>query len=995
MMQEPYDMNSMYNIFRATFLCVGLALGLSLSACSKSNDDGGGNTSSSSSSIGIANNPEYVDFKATETSRDLKVVGGGVWRVKEKLDVDWLSVSRQGSSVRVTLQPNEGEDTRSAVIVLSNETSSKEVTIRQLGALPQILVSNSIMTIGAVGGSLDIIITTNVDDFEVKLPEWIENKSNQARATMRDVSHSYTVKPNKSDEVRSFNVEIIEKKTNASREAVKALIAVTQQGLSAYSSQSADKIIGDTKLTIRSGTASSEHATEPITKAFDGNYSTIYHSNWNNKNVPNYFPITLTFTLSEPSNIDYMLYYPRQDGYNGHFKEVDIEYSTDGNTYHKLTTKDFKGVSHPSRVDFTSVRNEKIKAVRLVVKSGHGDDQGFASAAEIEFYQKNSEGFVPSTLFADDICSKLRTGITEQDITSCRDEFFRNLAFFMYQNKYDTEFRVHTIKAYPNPYKHLESNKMQYAYSMLDNPTGIAVETNETLVVIVGDTHGHDGLTLRVIDYYQGGTGDGIWNAKNYSLQQGINKVKMTSKGLAYIIYTKETINEADAAQPIKVHIASGTVNGYFDTQNPNHNNRWQELLNKAKHPYFDLVGLKSHIAFPTQIFKENTPDGKALADEYDKIVHAEQELHGLVRYGRTFKNRMLLCPTYTKGAFMYATHEHTAYSPNTLKDLASLNQLRNGVWGPAHEIGHMHQTVPAVLWQGLTECTVNIPSAYVQTVIMKKECRLQVENMGENNVYTNHNRYTYAFTNIIAKKVAHGEDGDVFRKLVPFWQLQLYFGKVKGNSPDQMMDKDGFYPRLYEYCRNNAAPQREGKKGEEKVFNGANQLEFVYIASKVANYNLLDFFDKWGFLRPINREIEDYDKEWLTITESQIQDLRRRVEALNLPRLGNIPLEYITDRNSHLFTAPQAIIPGTAKRTNNIIRTQGWQNVVAYEVLDANNNIVFITDGVYTNGTSYEPDGYINLSIPGGTTWKNGYKIKAVAANGDRVDVTLSSSTN
>lgn len=978
------------NVLRAAVWATSLVLGLSLPACSKS-AEGDGDTPSTPTSIGLANNPEYVDFKASETTRELKVVGGGSnWRVKEKLDVDWLTVTRQGSAVKVTLLPNEGEETRSAVVVLTNESSNREVTIRQLGALPQILVSNSIVSLPAAGGSLDITITTNVESYDVKLPSWIEAKSDQARAVMREVSHSYTVKPNKGDESRSFNIEIVETKKTSNREAVTARVAVTQQGLLAYSSYSADKIVGDTKLQIASGTATSSHSADPITKAFDGNYGTNYHSHWSNKNVQGYFPITLTFTLSTPSNIDYMVYYPRQDGYNGHFKVVDVEYSTDGSNFKLLETKDFKGASHPSRVDFSSVRHEKIHTVRLVVKSGHGDDQGFAAAAEIEFYQKNSEAFNPSTLFADDICSQLKPGITEEAIASCKDDFFRNLAFYMQQNKYSTEFRVHTVKAYPNPYKHLESNKMQYAYSMLDNPTGIAVEQNETLVVIVGETYGHDGLTLRVIDYHQGGTGDGIWNAKNYALHKGINKLKMTAKGLAYVLYNKPTIAEAEAAQPIKLHIASGTVNGYFDTQNSKHTGRWTELLNKAKHPYFDLVGVKSHIAFPTEIFKANTPDGKALADEYDKIVHAEQELHGLVKYNRTFKNRMLLCPTYREKAFMYATNEHTAYAPGTLKGLANLSELRSGVWGPAHEIGHMHQTVPSVLWQGLTECTVNIPSAYVQTVIMQRECRLQIENMTENNVGTNHNRYTYAFNSIIAKKAAHGADGDVFRKLVPFWQLQLYFGKVKGDTPEVLGDKDGFYPRLYEYCRTHDAPQRVGKKGEEKYFNGANQLEFVYIASKIAKYNLLDFFEKWGFLRPIDLQIEDYDKEWLTITDEQIQALRKRVEDLRLPSLGNIPLEYITDRNSDLFKNPQPIVSGTAKRTNNIIRTKDWKNVVAYEVLDARDNIVFITDGVFTKGDGYDTDGYINLGVAGGTGWQSGYKVRAVAANGERVNVTV-----
>lgn len=968
--------------------CLMVALPLALMAsCSK--DDGGSSgggstTPTTPTSIQIANNPEFIDFKAKDLGRDLQVQGGGSnWRVVKKTNVDWLTATRQGNVLKLVLTENTSDNIREAELVLSNESSSKTVKVRQLGVEPQILVSNSVLTVPVSGTSLDFTITTNVAEYELKLPDWI-SRNDAARAAMRQVSHSLSVSPNKSDEGRTVTIEVIEKNAPSNRQPIRAAFAVTQNGLSSYSAHGADQIAGDRKLTIASGTASSHHGSEDITKAFDGNFGTIYHSNWTNT-ADNYFPITLTFTLSEPSDIDYMVYYPRQQGYNGYFKVVDIEYTTDGTTYTKLMTKDFMGSNMPTKVDFSAAKGKQIKTVKLIVQSGHGDGKGFASAAEIEFYKRNTGAFQPTSLFADELCTKLKDGITDEQIAACTDPFFRNLAFYMKQGKYSTDYRVAEYGPYLNPYDiRTHVTKMQYAYSMLDNPTGISVEAGETLVVLVGDTYGQDHLAIRVVDYYQGGTGDGIYNPRNYPIYKGVNKLKMETKGLVYVLNHKaltsgDNFRDNTASDPkVKIHFASGTVNGYFDIKK-NKPEDWKPMLDKAKHQYFDLVGEHSHLVFPVADFKTHTQSGTELAKLYDQIVLAEQELHGLQKYGRTYRNRQLLCPTY-QDAYMYATNEHTAYVPGTFSTILNAETLRSSVWGPAHEIGHIHQTAPGVLWIGLTECTVNIPSAYVQTTLLKKECRLQVEKMDG----TNHNRYTYAFTNILIKDQAHGTDSDVFRKLVPFWQLELYFGKVLGKTPTAT-DKGGFYPAVYEHYRQN--PTIAGATNDTR--DGLFQLEFVHTASKVANADLTDFFEKWGFLKPVDTSINDYGTRRLWVKSEDIESTKQRVKDLKLQK-PTVALEYITDKNYELYKAPKDVVVGTATRTGNIIRTKGFQYVVAYEVVDASGKVLMATDGVFTTGSGYEADGYIKTDIPGGTSWQDGYKVRAVAANGKRVDVTV-----
>lgn len=87
-----------------------------------------------------------------------------------------------------------------------------------------------------------------------------------------------------------------------------------------------------------------------------------------------------------------MIYYPRRDGMNGLYKLVDIEVKTNANTrgvdeWQLVMTYDFKGSSSATLVEFPAPLIG-VSAIRLTIRSGAGERQGFASCAEIEFYKK-------------------------------------------------------------------------------------------------------------------------------------------------------------------------------------------------------------------------------------------------------------------------------------------------------------------------------------------------------------------------------------------------------------------------------------------------------------------------------------------------------------------------------------------------------------------------------------------------------------------------------
>ena len=911
--------------------------------------------------VDLSVNKEVVDFKSE----------AGTQNITAKADKNWCTLSVAGKILKVSVDESEERLVREATITITAEGQKKTVKVRQLGYEAAILIDTNVFEVEVIGKEITFNVTTNVE-VSAGFPDWITEKAKSRAPEMVTSTHTYIVKSSTLDEKREGAIvftEVLPEGASEENSPVSASVLVSQHGLNEYNGGAGEDIEGDIKVKVVSGHDTSHQGEDAIEKSFDGDYTTLYHSSWSNGGA-NYFPITLTYNFAEASDVDYLIYYPRSTGYNGHFKEVEIQYSEDGSVFTKLLDKDFEGSATATRVTFDNT--VRAKSFRFVVKSGAGDGQGFASCAEMEFYAKNLNAFDYSTLFEDETCSNLKAGITEADIENCKYPFFKNLAYYMFKDKYDRNFRVEDYKAFPNPDIQSETHKTN-PYSLLDNPTGISVKEGETLVVMVGDTHGQNiGMKVQNLDV-PGGDGFG---GVTYPLYRGINKLTMTGKGLVYVMYHTKTLEDAETAQPVKIHFASGTVNGYFDSQKEEHQGRWSELLGKATDKYFDVVGKYAHLTFETNDFRKYvSTNGNELIDLYDKIAHSEMQLLGLEKYDKMFKNRIYLNVMYH--SFMYATAYHTAYNQSTMGDVCDPNVLKTtGCWGPAHEIGHCNQTRPGVKWIGLTEVTNNIMSEYVQTTIFGQPSRIQTEDMGA--VYRN--RYSKAWNGIIVPKASHADfknlddSDDVFCKLVPFWQLELYFGKVLGRTPLQQSDRGGFYPDVFEYART---------KDYGGMSEGQIQMDFVYNCCVAAQVNLLDFFEKWGFLTPVDRSIEDYDTKTLKVTEEMVDELKKKVENLGYDKLQNIALEYISDNTWELYKNKPEVISGTnATRSGNTITIKNWQNVVAYEVKDQTGKLVFVSSGETTSSTTDM------FTLSG--NWDSSYKLYAVSAAGKRTEIPV-----
>lgn len=757
-------------------------------------------------------------------------------------------VSKQ--SITISVQPNEEVDSRETTVSVTSSLEDYTVTVRQLGYGPAILVKEHSIELENSESLFSITVTSNVE-YTTKGTEvnWITpTPSGTKSGSMVSKEYLFTADDNLNFDERSAIITFVYNDDSAIYDSC----VITQAALI----PSTDDIAEDIKVSVQSATASSEQPGTGIANSFDNDKSSIYHSAWSNSS-PNYFPITLNYFFENVSQIDYLIYYPRTDGgSNGRIKEFELWIATKENpALTKYGDYDFQGSSSSSRITFNTPLINPTQ-VQFVVKSGMGDSNGgFVSCAEMEFYQYNQANEQYMGIFTDKSCSELKSGITETEIDAINNSFFRNLALKIYRNEYDTEFRVQEYKPYTNP--DLFSAKTRTSpYSLRDNPTGIYVNEGEELVVFANDFNTNISL------FIQGN--ESAFSGTSYSLSPGINKIEAETTGLIYILYLTPTAQET----PVKINIATGAVNGYFDKAKHTQSD-WDRLLSAATYPYFDVLGKYAHLTFETSKFRNYTPDGLALINKYDDMVYLEWEFMGYEKYNRMPGNRLYFLGIKT--SYMYATNYYTAYESGTLTQLCDLSKFStSSCWGPAHEVGHSNQTRPGLKWIGMTEVTTNIHSLYVQT------------SWGNTSRLISDDRYNKGFNELVNKGIPHNQNGDVFVKLIPFWQLKLYLMDALG--------KQDFYKDLYEYMRN--------KDNSQATNDGFYQLDFVRATCRIANLDLTAFFEAWGFLTPVDITVNDYATKQFTITQQQIDNLKAEIAAKNYPQPAHNNIYSITDNN-------------------------------------------------------------------------------------------------
>ncbi|EOL46461.1 M60 family metallopeptidase [Enterococcus caccae] len=356
-----------------------------------------------------------------------------------------------------------------------------------------------------------------------------------------------------------------------------------------------------------------------------------------------------------------------------------------------------------------------------------------------------------------------------------------------------------------------------YRKNQLDNTfgpsnnqsTGVYKRSTDTITIYIDENTDQTQMptyTISPITLTQSRDG----NPQRIPLKKGKNTINNTNEGIIHL----QNITTATAQQKLVVSVDGGVRLPRFILGKTTEADWQKQVQQNPNAPGYELLGTRMLITgSKATIDKVKNP--KQIVETYDKVITFHDQTAGLDDSSSLHrKNRGLIQhmrETQEPGYYMYAWFSHTAYSKGTgMTNLLAANI--DSIWGPMHELGHTYQ-MNRMTWKNQTEVTVNIYS-------LRSEKQLGVRSRLERN-----NVYDKIFTYFKQPNKNYDSNTDLFVKLGMFWQLELAFG-------------DNFYPQLHKLYREEA---KNLKSDVEK------QQYLILSASKIANKNLLPYFDMWG----------------------------------------------------------------------------------------------------------------------------------------------------
>ncbi|MEG1739978.1 MAG: M60 family metallopeptidase [Akkermansia sp.] len=569
-------------------------------------------------------------------------------------------------------------------------------------------------------------------------------------------------------------------------------------------------------------------------------------------------------------------------------------------------------------------------------------------------------------VFSNKMFIGLKKNVTPADIKKMKNPFLRNLAISMKKGTYDAKKRAGAYEAF-EPIEILSKRLKTNTYNRFENPTGIYFDSGEKIAVIM-QCSDKEKVELKVHDFGSMPVG----NEQSYPLKNGVNVIEIKNSGLGYINYYTEDFAKAPKAF---ANILGGKVNGVFDSTKST-NEDWKKLLDSAVCEVIDIKGKHVQLVYPIKELKEACPDkGLELINLYDRLINSQHEIMGLVKYKRQPKNRMFGRVIW-KG-FMHADGIGAAFHNGTMHEIANPDKIPTMAWGLSHEFGHVNQTRPGIMWVSTTEVTNNLYSAWANFKLNPTHMRLEHEvidggdgNMvgGRFNAFLNSaivNGEQWLCQRGPDKMQGYEQGGDHFVKLTPLWQLQLYFMEAKKGNPDFLAD-------IFEKIR---------KESQEDKTNGELQLEFMKNVCDATKQDLSDFFVKTGMLKPIDKDMDDYKRAQLTITEKQCKDLISYAKRYKKPLS---PVIYYLSVNSLNAYKKQLPVTGTLNQgisgegNKRKISHSVWKNVAVFETYQGD-KLVKVT----MVGTDSPDNTSTTVIYPEGST-----SIKAVSWDGKRTPV-------
>ena len=493
---------------------------------------------------------------------------------------------------------------------------------------------------------------------------------------------------------------------------------------------------------------------------------------------------------------------------------------------------------------------------------------GIAAQTKLTKENVKTQYAIFKEIFTDGSCSELKlpySAMTDEELMNYYGDLPKELMDIALKAKNNTwaprekEFRVAKYEPYGNTYSWsvlLSTNP--YAY--LQRPTGISATTGDTLLIFVGDEL-PQGIMLKLLEVQdnQPFTDAYTYDAEKY-LTRGVNMVTVAQEdAMLFIGYAASTDTTATSKRlsdypDVTVHIEGGNVNGYFDARRHTDED-WRDMLaNHFKHYSVQVRGERVIFQMAKNDIASVCP--KTITDAigwWDQCVAWQHELMGVDKYYDRW-NALMMARSGHDESYMYATHYYTYYEYSTLKDIlpwATVYANPGQMWGPAHEIGHMNQGAINIV--SCTEASNNLFS------------NVQIHRAGKT---TTRGSGVKQCKEDFENKVAFPLRGDMIGKSRMFFQLYLYFHAAGKDTT--------FYPRLFDALRQDRLRKISGGNTYAKE----DQLKFAEKCCEVAQMDLSEFFDAWGFFEPMNKaEVGDYGTYYVTLTKEEAEASRARMQ--------------------------------------------------------------------------------------------------------------------
>ena len=807
----------------------------------------------------------------------------------------------------------------------------------------------------AANVSISITTNLNVDNWEAKVTDkWL-------RATQFKNSLKISVDANIGSNRRTANVKV----SSATKHYT---ITVTQY--------SASDIVIEEDIQVKpyAGKASEEE-TDPdrsIEHSFDDKFiadgGVPYHSKWGQSAD---FPVILEYYFEGNTDIDYFIYHTNSG--NGTFGKFNVYTQTKENTEYV----------HQGSYDFNMRNSPSIASLKTPVKATkvkfevHSGKNGYVSCDEMQFFKKNKKNTLEEqllTVFTDITCSEIKPDVTQEQIEAL-PEFFIQTASALKDdnyNKWEKEFRIREYCPYSSADEWADK-LMTRKYGDLDNPTGIYVNEGDEVVVLVGDTHGKSISIQNIGEETSKGYAQTSVNGDIYPLKEGVNKLTAKQTGMLFVMYNTNIQNPD--AQPIKIHIplGGGKVCGFFSLKEHQTNEKYKELIDKADYKYFCVIGNAIILYFHHKQLKAAVPyDILSSIELWDNMIQWQQELMGIEDvYPKQMNNHIFAISP--EGGYMWASEGRIGFVYTVLGDILRKSYLmasRNS-WGPAHEIGHVHQG--AINWASTTESSNNLFSNYT---IYKfgQNCSRGTE-LAVPEYAANVKKATLVFRRCVENKAwcdfgtdYQGEDPEMHARMN--WQLWNYYHRC-GYNPQ-------FFPTLFKLMRENRVSTQDP---------GENQMMYARMACRAANENLTDFFERWGFFVPISMKVNQYGTYNYIVTDAMIKETKEFMKQFPAPKHAFYYLEDRKKGDPGLDTTPPDVgyftqFAEDMKITKQItytisghqVNVQNGEQAVAFEIKE-NDNLKYF-------GTSFQ------FEIPN-TISPDRVKLYAVQADGVRIEMT------